>query len=397
MKLIPFEAEYLQVGTSLPFDLHNTEGLLLMPRETVIADRTQLEHLLGHDLMVDEHQSADWRQERVRERELEDAFAEAFEAPRAPAPPPPSPPDHTELITELGQLQSQLHALLIDNQPDDKWLPRMTAVSARTLDLTRQHADALLFLVLQRAVRRYEHYSSRHALLCAMASVLCAEQLDLTDTQIHSLMLAALTMNWSMTAMQDELTLRERTPSLDQRIRIDRHPELSARQLEAAGVQDRLCIDVVARHHQDGPVELRFAALSAADQLARVLRRLDVFFAKISPRLSRPGMPAPLAARAACLGPGGEPDEVGSAIIKVLGIYPPGTCVALANGELAMVLRRGLHASQPQVVSLTAAGGAAMLAPLRRDTAQPAYRITGTARPGDLRSAVALPDLLAMM
>lgn len=397
MKLIPFEAEYLQVGTSLPFDLHNTEGLLLMPREAVIADRTQLEHLLGHDLMVDEHQSADWRQERVRERELEDAFAEAFEAPRAPAPPPPSPPDHAELITELGQLQSQLHALLIDNQPDDKWLPRMTAVSARTLDLTRQHADALLFLVLQRAVRRYEHYSSRHALLCAMASVLCAEQLDLTDTQIHSLMLAALTMNWSMTAMQDELTLRERTPSLDQRIRIDRHPELSARQLEAAGVQDRLCIDVVARHHQDGPVELRFAALSAADQLARVLRRLDVFFAKISPRLSRPGMPAPLAARAACLGPGGEPDEVGSAIIKVLGIYPPGTCVALANGELAMVLRRGLHASQPQVVSLTAAGGAALLAPLRRDTAQPAYRITGTARPGDLRSAVALPDLLAMM
>lgn len=397
MKLIPFEAEYLQVGTSLPFDLHNTEGLLLMPREAVIADRTQLEHLLGHDLMVDEHQSADWRQERVRERELEDAFAEAFEAPRAPAPPPPSPPDHAELITELGQLQSQLHALLIDNQPDDKWLPRMTAVSARTLDLTRQHADALLFLVLQRAVRRYEHYSSRHALLCAMASALCAEQLDLTDTQIHSLMLAALTMNWSMTAMQDELTLRERTPSLDQRIRIDRHPELSARQLEAAGVQDRLCIDVVARHHQDGPVKLRFAALSVADQLARVLRRLDVFFAKISPRLSRPGMPAPLAARAACLGPGGEPDEVGSAIIKVLGIYPPGTCVALANGELAMVLRRGLHASQPQVISLTAAGGAALLAPLRRDTAQPAYRITGTARPGDLRSAVALPDLLAMM
>jgi hypothetical protein len=397
MKLIPFEAEYLQVGTSLPFDLHNTEGLLLMPREAVIADRTQLEHLLGHDLMVDEHQSAEWRQERARERELEDAFAEAFEAPRAAAPPPPSPPDHAELIAELGQLQSQLHALLIDNRPDDKWLPRMVAVSSRTLDLTHQHADALLFLVLQRAVRRYEHYSSRHSLLCAMASALCAEQLDMPEAQVRSLMLAALTMNWSMTAMQDELTLRERTPSLDQRVRIDRHPELSARQLESAGVQDRLCIDVVTRHHQDGPVDLRFAALAPADQLARVLRRLDVFFAKISPRLSRPGMPAPLAARAACLGPNGEPDEVGSAIIKVLGIYPPGTCVALANGELAMVLRRGPHASQPHVVSLTTAGGAALLAPLRRDTAQPAYRITGTVRPSDLRSAVALPDLLAMM
>ena len=46
---------------------------------------------------------------------------------------------------------------------------------------------------------------------------------------------------------------------------------------------------------------------------------------------------------------------------------------------------------------LATAGGAALLAPLRRDTAQPAYRITGTVRPSDLRSAVALPDLLAML
>ena len=397
MKHIPFEADYLQVGLSLPFDLFDSERRLMMPRDAVIADRTQLERLLAHDLMVDEHESAEWRLERARERELEDAFAEAFETPQPTPSAPAAPAGHAELIVELGALQAQLHALLIESQPDDKWLPRMVAVSARTLELTHAHADALLFLVLQRAVRRYERYSSRHSLLCAMASALCAEQLDLPDDQVRSLMLAALAMNWSMTAMQDELTLRERTPSLDQRIRIDRHPELSARLLEAAGVQDPLCIDVVTRHHQDGPSDLAFTALAPADQLARVLRRLDVFFAKISPRLSRPGMPAPLAARAACLAPNGEPDEVGSAIIKVLGIYPPGTCVALANGELAMVLRRGPHASQPQVVSLTAAGGAALLAPVRRDTAEAAYRISGTVRPADLRSAVPLADLLAML
>jgi hypothetical protein len=395
MKLIPFAAEHLEVGASLPFDLFDAAGRLIMPRDAVIQDVTQLGRLTAHDLMVDEDQSAEWRLARQRERELADAFDDAF-SPKADAADAAAPP-RLELISELGLVQSQLNVLLLEVSPDDKWVPRLLAVAGRMRDLMDEHADALLFLVLQRAVRRYEHYSSRHALLCAMTSSLCAQQLGFEAAELRSLAIAALTMNWSMTAMQDELTLRERTPSLDQRIRIDRHPEMSAAQLKEAGVTDPLCLDVVARHHQDGPADLPLAALSAADRLARVLRRLDVFFAKISPRLSRPGMPATLAARAACLGSNGEVDEVGAAIIKVLGIYPPGTCVSLANGEVAMVLRRGVHASQPRAVSLAGPGGAELKVPQLRDTAEAAHRITGTVKPTDLRATVNVADLLAMM
>ena len=398
MTLIPFAPEHLEVGASLPFDLYDGAGRLMMPRDAVIADATQLARLTAHDLMAGEAESADWRLAKQRERELAEAFDDAFGGgPATPAVPVAPAPPRLELIAELGVVQSQLNVLLLEASPDDKWLPRVLAVAGRMNELMDEHADAMLFLVLQRAVRRYEHYSSRHALLCAMVGTLCARQLGFDRAEVRSLALAALTMNWSMTAMQDELTLRERTPSLDQRIRIDRHPELSAAQLRDAGVTDPLCVDVVARHHQDGPGDMGLSALAPADRLARVLRRLDVFFAKISPRLSRPGMPATLAARAACLGANGEPDEVGSAIIKVLGIYPPGTCVVLANGEIAMVLRRGDHANQPRAVSLAGPGGTEMRVPLLRDTSQTPWRITGTARPSDLRTQVNIADLLVMM
>ena len=40
------------------------------------------------------------------------------------------------------------------------------------------------------------------------------------------------------------------------------------------------------------------------------------------------------AAREACLGPTGVPDEIGGALLKAVGLYPPGSFVELACGEI---------------------------------------------------------------
>ena len=40
----------------------------------------------------------------------------------------------------------------------------------------------------------------------------------------------------------------------------------------------------------------------------------------------------------------GQPDEAGAALIKAVGLYPPGSIVRLANGEVGVVAKRG---SQP--------------------------------------------------
>ena len=155
MKLIPFAAEHLEVGASLPFDLFDAAGRLIMPRDAVIQDVTQLGRLTAHDLMVDEDQSAEWRLARQRERELADAFDDAFSPkPEAVAVAEVAAPPRLELISELGLVQQQLNVLLLEVAPDDKWVPRLLAVAGRMRDLMDEHADALLFLVLQRAVRR---------------------------------------------------------------------------------------------------------------------------------------------------------------------------------------------------------------------------------------------------
>ena len=77
--------------------------------------------------------------------------------------------------------------------------------------------------------------------------------------------------------------------------------------------------------------------MNEVGELPTVLRYIDVFMAKMAPRLR-----APLAtqvARQLYQESGGAP--VSAAIIKEFGIYPPGEFVQLKSGELAVVVRRG--------------------------------------------------------
>jgi len=55
-------------------------------------------------------------------------------------------------------------------------------------------------------------------------------------------------------------------------------------------------------------------------------------------------------------------------LIKVLGIYPPGSFIELENGERALVIRNGQSASSPQVVTLG-------MFRHEIDTAKPGYHV----------------------
>jgi len=114
----------------------------------------------------------------------------------------------------------------------------------------------------------------------------------------------------------------------------------------------------------------------------------SMFTAKISPRKGRVGLPAPLAARDACLGPNGRPDEVGGATIKALGIYPPGSYVKLASGEVAVVMRRGARADRPRVGSIVSREGQVMGVPALRDTTDPRHEVKGAVRTNEIRVRV---------
>ena len=405
VNLVPFSAEHLRVNGSLPFDVVDAAGALLMPKGAVIASDEQLRNLLSHRLFVDHEQTEQWRRglageidRMVRGNVSLKSIAQArSEAPTAPSlRPAPAAAALQPLPVELSQLQLRLSALLREARPDAAWLARLLPLAQRLRQLVARDADALLYMLIQATTHEHSHYSTHHALVCAVTVELCADTLGWPVPQVDALRHAALTMNLGMTALQDALALQSVKPTPAQRAQIDRHAAVGAQMLRDAGVDDALWIEVVAAHHDEPRPAVALGALGDSERLRRLLRRVDVFTAKISPRKGRHGMPATLAARDACLGADGGLDEIGAAVIKALGIYPPGSYVRLASGETAVVLHRGLRANRPKVASIARADGQPLGVPAVRDTGEPRHAVEGAVRVQEVRVRLNHERMLAL-
>jgi hypothetical protein len=91
------------------------------------------------------------------------------------------------------------------------------------------------------------------------------------------------------------------------------------------------------------------------------------------------------AAREACLGAAGVPDEIGSALLKGVGLYPPGSFVELASGELGLVVARGRRANVPYVAALVSAAGTPLGEPALRDTLEGRFAVKGAVPPARVK------------
>ena len=91
-------------------------------------------------------------------------------------------------------------------------------------------------------------------------------------------------------------------------------------------------------------------------------------------------MAANAATRDVCLGVDGRPHTVGAALLRALGICPPGTVVRLANREVAVVVRRGERINAPLAVAIPAGARTEASALRLRDTAHAAFTIVGLAK-----------------
>jgi HD-GYP domain-containing protein (c-di-GMP phosphodiesterase class II) len=296
------------------------------------------------------------------------------------------------MTDRLPGLAEALHRLLEADAPaaDPLWTARIGALAHRLGAIVDRDADGSLFALVASASYGVEAYSSRHALATACVASLAASAAGYTAAERMSLACAALTMNVAMTALQDELVHRERTPTLAQRQAIDEHAARGAALLRAAGVGDETWLEIVARHHdapaaQDDPEP---ADAPLARRLARVLQKADVFLAKLSPRAARKGLPVGVALRESCLDASGRTDAAGRALVHALGLYPPASIVRLANGETAVVIGRGARIDQPRVASVTGADRRPLPAPRVREAGAAEYRVQAALRGRELGVAL---------
>lgn len=319
--------------------------------------------------------------------------AQPAPAPAAPAEMPRvaaalSPGAAQRLVDAWQDLKMNFAVHIAAFRPEPAWIERLEGHSERIRTLMAQDADAALYMLLQTATAEVEHYSAHHAMFCAVVSHLCSGWLDWEVEERKSLFAAALTMNIGMHALQDAMARQTSQPSKDQVKRIEEHPAASADMLASAGVKDECWLEVVRRHHDPSGGKPPEEPPPVPQRLAELLHRIDVFTAKLSRRQSRQGTSATVAARDACLNAQGHPDEIGATVLRILGLYPPGSCVRLLNGEMGVVIRRGAKAHTPIVAALRRADSSPFVRPARRDTSDKACGVQRAVLQSDLKLVI---------
>lgn len=251
--------------------------------------------------------------------------------------------------------------------------------------LVHEDPDLAIFLAVSDHPDKLARYSVTHALHTATLVSVIARRKDWpAATELRGIQ-AALSMNISMTHIQDELAQQSAPLSPEQRQLVNQHPLASRKLLMQLGVNDPDWLDAVAQHHEQADGRGYPYGATHVSTLADAIHTADVFAAKLSPSIGRSGMPSPRAA--AEIFKHSSASYFGATIIRELGLYPPGCLVQLSTGETAMVLRRTTDPLCPDVALLTTDEGQMLTEPHRCPTGQAHQRT--------VRCAAANPALAA--
>ena len=378
MNLSPFSKQYLRIGQALPFPLRDGGGRQLLAAHVRLDDPQTFAGLQSAELFADDSESNDWRRRLASAVDValrQKASLQMAGDTQGPGGRERSASPAKGVGGQWSDCAAVLDITLRDLGVDTPWMIRLTAVHARASRLAEQRLDASLYHLIYSAGKGTERYSSNHSLLCLLVAIETASKLGWDAGLVNSLSMAALTMNVSMRSLQDQLSCSDGPISAASRELIADHAERSASMLQEAGVADPVWIETVRLHHDDSLKASPLGELTPSQRAARLLRRVDIFTAKLSRRAARGPMSPVQAAREACLGPSGTPDEIGGALLKSVGLYPPGSFVELVNGEICIVVARGPVANLPIVAVVIGADGAHGGNAVERDTHDPRFAV----------------------
>lgn len=257
--------------------------------------------------------------------------------------------EYEELLSLWSDLESGLGVILSSPGSVQEFEQRVWQYDRWMQTLLQRDSDVGLYLLFQLATNSPVGYSASHALICAVLSHLIAIELNLGLKERDSLVHAAFTMNVAMTALQDELAGQMERPTSEQQSAIRAHAVKGSLMLNAVGVVDKLWVEVVSSHHDESTDQGELRAIAPVNRLARILRIVDRYAAMISPRKSRTGRSATDSVRAIISASSEQGGEVGHALVRTVGLCPPGTYVRLDDNEIAVVLRRSGKPNHPHV------------------------------------------------
>lgn len=399
MNLVELNLSAIPFGHPIPFALRGSGGALLANKGFVIRSAEDLRVLLarGQAIYVDTDESEDSYRAFLSQLQTLLLSDKPLNQIRKMTLQPTLPA--TEARDDSGPPQWhnwQLSLTQLLRQPaHTDFLPRFEDFFQGLCEAVGRSTDGAVLALLQLSAEETRYYSATHAMLVSVICMTVArETLRWPDHHVLSLGRAALSMNIGMASLQDELAQQTTPLSPLQADAVARHAEVSTALLRTGGVTDPLWLEAVLAHHHRAPGKLSDKTLG--QQMARLIQRADIFGARIAPRANRCPMSVTSAMQASYYDETRSMDEAGAALIKTLGIYPPGAWVQLASGEIGVVVRRGHSAAAPKVAVFLNRDGIPTGEPLPRDTAQHSWKIVSPVAHKDMRVRLPLEKLLAL-
>lgn len=351
----PLREDDLEVGKPLALPIYDRAGALLLQQGFVIESEHQRELLLGRGSLVPLQRKP----------------------PVARPAKPQAPPNTIEAMSQLHRDVGMLHRRLLSGTAAGVQERVAQLIAGIEEHLTLDVDATLASMQLQLDPANHAARQTHAAIICVFAT----RAMGMDTGTARALAGAALTYDLALGPLASQLNGQSERLSYTQLAQVRAHPEVGLRLLEAAGITDPIWTDAVLHHHErlDGsgyPHGLRGSAIRAP---TRLLAIIDIYTAMLRPRVYREALPARMALRSIFLERGKQVDEeLAMMLVKELGVYPPGTLVRLANGEVGIVLRRGGDATHPQVARMITVEGFQASEHVLRDTSQIEFLIVDT-------------------
>ncbi len=274
------------------------------------------------------------------------------------------------LLRALNGLNRRLEQVLETLREHGHAEPELRAIAGDLLDCAQDQHDILLAAILLNQI--VGPYSVRHCLETAIVASMAAQQMDRPRAERLLIVAAALSMNVGMARHAELFQHKESALTPEERSEIRRHPASSVDLLRWAGVKDEQWLSMVQQHHErdDGSGYPSGCQGQDISQDARLISLADRYCAFISARNYRRSLLPPVALarlheECTCA----ADRELAELMGALLGPYPPGTLVKLANGEAGVVTARVQGGPGVRVHVLRDAEGERLTTALVRDTA----------------------------
>lgn len=348
----------LTIGRPLPWNVYDADGKILLSQGCVIQTNSQLEQLFERGRF----------KPRKIERPPEEEIAED-NSERNPFA------DYPEL---LHSLESTLNAITDADQSAQK---RLLSLAAMVERICTDSPDASLALIHLYSIGPVIHEQILfYAILCQFIG----RKFGLEENRIAVLTAAALTANLALVPIADKLNASNTILSDDQRGVIRKHPERSIQALQAAGINNKLLLTIIAQHHEQADGSGYPKGLSGTEirPESEILALAERYVAMITKRAYRARMNAARARKLiAHLADGKYRPAIPRALLKVLGEFPPGILVRLENNEVGVITRRPVRIRGPFVTPIFGPRGNRYTETLERDTSRPDFAILALEEP----------------